>query len=230
MPKYFHRPGTLPKTAHKELKYKVVLYSNNTPRKVLYKSRTYYPSRKRYLQLLADNKPYFPKQWDWLGNPVKYELLLLGNWGEFIDKYTSPSGIVYDVVRKTKDGFVIKDIQPYYLEEKFKYYNAKKMIEFPDLIRLMVKEKCSKTLYTFNNKVVIEIFERDEIHLFILKNKDDAERLYDTIKRFYYLNKMSDCFFFHKPERGAELNNFYARISEQLGIPRTELKKTSTRV
>jgi hypothetical protein len=229
MPKYYHRRGTLPNSAHKYLKYKVVIYYNQKPKKILYKSRTIYPAREKYRQYLADNNPYFPKKWDWLGKPVKYELLLLGNWGEVLDKYESPAGVVYTVNRKAKDGFVIKAISPYYIEEKFKYYNKQKMITFKDIIKLMVNEKYSKMIMSLNNKVLIEIVEKDELHLFILKNRDDAMRLYETIKQFYHLNKISDCLFLMKPPRGCELNELYTRICKQVGISRTELKKQSTR-
>lgn len=230
MPKYYHRRGTLPNSAHKYLKYKVVIYYNQKPKKILYKSRTIYPAREKYRNYLANNNPHFPKKWDWLGKPVKYELVLLGNWGEVMERYAAPSGVVYTVNRETKDGFVIKAISPYYIEEKFKYYNQKKMVTFKDIIKLMVNEKYSKMILPFNNKVLIEIVEKDELHLFILKNQDDAERLYETIKKFYNLNKISDCLFLSKPARGAELSAFYARVCEQLGIGRLELKKRSTRV
>lgn len=229
MPKYYHRPGTLPKSAHKKLQYKVVLYLNKKQQKTLYKSRTIYPSRKKYDEFLSENTVYFPKKWNWLGKRVQYQLLLLGNWGEVMDKYQAPSGVVYNVGRARKDGFVIKDIQPYYVEEKFKYHNANKMITFKELMTFMAKERNSKTLIVFNNKLIVEIFEKDEVHVFILKNKDDAERLYATVKKFYYLNKMSDCFFFKKPTRGLELTDYIERITENTGISRRELNKTSTR-
>lgn len=229
MPKYYHRPGTLPKTAHKELQYKVVIYLNQKPRKLLYRSRTIYPARRKYYQYLADNQIIFPKMWDWLGNPVAYELLLLGNWGEAMETYKAPSGVVYNVVRANKEGFLIKEIQPYLIEEKIKYYNTGKMVVFKDVVKLMIKEKYTKTLITFNNKLLIEIFEKDELHLFILKNKADALRLYGEIKKFYYANNISDCFFFTAPPRGTEQLDFYQRINEKLGISRLQLRKVTTR-
>lgn len=229
MPKYYHRKGGLPKTVDRKLQYKVAIYSSQKKRKVLYKSRTIYPARSKYRQFLAENKPFFPKMWDWLGNPVNFELLLLGNWGESIDKYLAPSGVVYNVANKTKDGFFIKEIQPYKIEESFKYHNANKMVQFKDVIKLMVKEKYTKTLMTFANKVLIEIYEKDELHLFILKNKFDAQRLYDEIKKFYYANHITDCFFFTAPPLGAELNTLYNRVCEKLNITHNQLKKISTR-
>ena len=229
MPKYYHRPGTLPKTAHKELLYKVVVYHNQKPCKTLYKSRTIYPARRKYYEYLANNQIIFPKRWDWLGNPLTYELLLLGNWGEAMEVYKAPSGVVYNVGRKTKDGFLIKDIQPYLIEEKIKYYNQRKMVTFKDVVKIMVREKYTKTMLTFNNKLLIEIYEKDVLHLFILKNKMDAQRLYDEIKKFYHANNISDCFFFQPPPRGVEQYDFYQRISDKLGISRVELRKISTR-
>jgi hypothetical protein len=213
-----------------------VLYRNHKQKKVLYKSRTIYPARKKYLQYLENNQVFFPIKWAALGKPVQYELLLLGNWGDKMTKYRAPSGVVYDVNLDTKDKLLIKDklfikdIQPYYVEEKFKHYNAHKMIKFKDVVKLMVNEVYSKILLSFNNKVYLEIVEKDEIHLFILKNKADAERLYQTVKNFYYQNQLTDCFFFTKPLRGAELTELYARISKKLGIRRYELKKISTKV
>jgi hypothetical protein len=230
MPIYFHRPGKLPHTAHKNLHYKVVLYRNHKQRKVMYQSRTIYPARKKYLQYLENNRTIFPIKWDAFGKPVQYELLLLGNWGDKMTKYKAPSGVVYDVNLAANDGLFIKDIQPYYIEEKFKHYNTQKVIIFKDVAKLMMGEVYSKILFPFNNKLYLEIVEKDEIHLFILKNKADAERLYQTIKNFYYQNRLTDCFFFTKPMRGTELSELYERISSKLGISRYELKKTSTKV
>lgn len=229
MPKYYHGRGTLPKTAHREILYKVIVYSNHKRHKVLYKSRTIYPARRKYRQYLENNKPVFPKMWDWLGNPVNFELLLVGNWGESINKYEAPSGVVYNVANKTKDGFFIKEINPYLIEEKFKYHNINKMVTFKDVIKLMIKEKYTKTIMTFANKVLIEVFEKDELHLFIMKNKFDAQRLYDEVKKFYYNNHITDCFFFTAPNRGGELNTLYERVSKSLNISRNQLKKISTR-
>lgn len=227
MPKYFHRRGRLTKTAHTNLQYKVVIYRNQKQQKILYKSRTIYPARKKYFKYLDDNKTHFPVMWDWLGKPVTYELLLLGNWGEQMDTYKAPSGVVYSVA--TKDGFLIKEINPYYIEEKFKYFNAKKLVTFKDVIKLMVKEKHTKTIIAFNNKLLVEIFEKDELHLFILKNKYDSERLYGAVKKFYYENHLGDCFFFVKPDRGADLLAFYDRIADRLGYPRQLLRRVATR-
>lgn len=229
MPKYYHRPGTLPKTAHKELKYKVVIYANRKRQKVLYTSRTFYPAHRKYKQYLEENKPIFPKMWDWLGNPLTFELVLLGNWGDHVDKYEAPSGVVYNVAPKTSDGFLIKEIQPYQVEEKFKYHNANKMVTFKDVLKVMIRAKYTKTIITFANKVLIEIYEKDELHLFITKNKFDAQRLYDEVKKFYYNNNITDCFFFTAPPRGLELFELHERISQKLHISRSQLCKTSTR-
>lgn len=228
MPKYFHHRGNLNKTAHKYLQYKVVIYRNFKQYKILYKSRVIFPAQKRYKQYLENNQVYFPVKWDKYGKLIQYQLLLLGNWGEVMDKYTAPSGVVYNVGRITNDGFRIKNIQPYYLEEKFKYFKTKKIVRFKDVITLMMKERGTKTIMAVHNKLLIEVIEKEDMHLFILKNENDAQRLYKAIKQFYYLNKMSDCFFFKKPARGLELNALYARIVAITGIRQSELWKNST--
>jgi hypothetical protein len=124
---------------------------------------------------------------------------------------------------------VIKEIQPYLIEEKFKHYNTQKMITFKDLITLLMKEKYSKSIIAFHNKIAIEIFETEEIELFILKNKNDAKRLYHLIKKFYYDNKMTDCFFFNKPQNYMELITFYEKIHQKTGMTKTQVTKQSTR-
>lgn len=230
MPKYYHQTGVLPKNADKHLRYKVVIYVNQKRRKVLYSSRTIFPARRQYREILAENaKILFPKMWDWKGKRINAELLLVGNWGERLKKYKAPSGVVYDLPKQTKDGFLIKEIQPYLIEEKFKYYNTDKMVVFKDIIKLMMKETYTKTLITFSNKVLVDIYEKDEPHLFILKNKYDAQRLYDEIKKFYYLNQMGDCFFFNTPQLGKELTLLYERLHERIGISRLQLRKSTTR-
>ena len=228
MPKYFHRRGTLPKTVDKKLLYKVVIYSNHKKSKVLYTSRVIYPARRKYFEYLENNKIIFPKMWDWLGNPTNYELVLLGNSGDTIGKYKAPSGVVYNIAKKTKDGFFIKEINPYQVEERFKYHNTNKMVMFKDVVKLMVKETYTKTIMSFANKVLIEVFEKDELHLFILKNKFDAQRLYTEIKKFYYENHITDCFFFTAPPLGSELNELYKRIQQKLNISPSQLKKITT--
>lgn len=229
MPTYFHRTGRLPKTAHKGIQYKVELYCNRKKVKTLYKSRVIFPARKKYNDYLENNIIYFPKEWDWLGQETHYELLLVGNWGEALTQYKTPSGVIYNI-GKTKEGFIIKDIRPYFIEEKFKHYNAQKMITFKDLLAFLMKEKYSKSILFFHNKLLIEIMESDELHLFILKNKQDAERLYKLVKKFYYENKMTDCFFFNIPQSWAGKKELYDRIHEKLGMSKAMITRQSTRV
>ena len=226
MPKYHHGPGALPKNADRNLRYEVILYRNQRRKKLMYHSRVIYPAKEKYRELLAQPIPTFPQMWDWLGKPITYELVLLGNSGAGITKYKAPSGVVYDVA--AKDGFVVKDIQPYYMEESFKFHNENRMVKFKDVIKLMIKEENTKSIMVLTNKILIQVLEEDEMYLFVFKNKADAERLYGEVEKFYYNNKLPNCFFFTGPT-GWDITDLYIKICEKLKISRTQMKKISTR-
>lgn len=208
-------------------RYKVSIYENGKRRHVLGQFMSYSDAIDFYNQKLADNQTIFHKEINWLGEPMEHELILLGIGGKSVT--TKPNGMGGQTEIKMKPGskYVIKRVERYYIEEQFKYWNINKMITFKDLIKdVVLYNNHPKSVYRFNNKLLIIDDINDNYHLFIVKCKYDSVRLINLLRKFCQANGNVKIFFLYNYFNKREL---YAKISEKLGIKRNEIKKITTR-
>lgn len=210
----------------KNPKYKVVLYQNGKRTKTFAYFRTYPEAQLYYTQLIEDNQVFFAKEVNWLGVKLEFEIAILGKKGKKLTHIENELGIKTQITMQEGSEFFIKDISPYFIEEKFKYWNKNEMFTFRDLIkRVLMRTLTTKVVYCFNNKVLIIDDETDDYHLFIVKCEYDSVRLVDLIRKFCVTNNTNNVLFFYENFNTGEM---YPKIIEKLGIKRTELWKVTT--
>lgn len=210
----------------KNPKYKVVLYQNGERIKTFATFRTYPEAQAYYTTEIENNQVFFPKEINWLGVYLEFEIAILGKKGKKLTHVKDELGLNTEINMKEGSEFFIKDIAPYYIEEKFKYWNKNVMFTFRELIKsVLFRTLTTKIIYCFNNKVLIVDEETDDHHLFIVKCEPDSVRLVDLIRQFCITNQTTNVLFFYE---NFDSNEMFTKLVNKLGIKRTELWKTST--
>lgn len=208
--------------------YKILLYNNGKRIKVIDQVATYNESVKVYKEILAKNNCFFPKEYNWLGKNTDYELVLIGpKTGTSIKHFRNELGALVKV--KPKGDFVIKKVSVYCIEEVFKHKNTNSKHDFKSLVKnFLVNNDNTKVILSMNNKLVIEYFENDKLDVFVLKNKEDSQRLNETIKVFAHSNGLINFIFFNEPTLDT-VKRVYDALEENYGISREWMARTSTR-
>jgi histidinol-phosphate/aromatic aminotransferase/cobyric acid decarboxylase-like protein len=208
--------------------YEIVLYNNGKRVKVIKKYNLYTNAIKNYRSMIKNNKVYFNKETLWNGSKTDYELgLTAPNKNKPKEYFRNEFGAMVKI--KTKGNFVLKQINKYFVEEVFTDKLNNKKIVFRDLIKYLLKKKDTTcVIYVINNKVFIEYFENDDVDLYVLKNKDDAYRLSETIKEFVNVNQLTNFIFFQDPTLENKIR-IYDLLQEQYKITREYMYRIGTR-
>lgn len=206
--------------------YRVIIYNHGKKVRVLNEFTHYKEAKQYYNDILKDNTVYFKRMYNWKGKYTNYELVLVA------PKHIKPLEYVRNnlnaLVRiKSKGSHVIKKISEYSIEEVFKDKIDNKMITFKDIIKKHLKKKLTYVVIAFNNKIVIEHFEDEDLELYVLKNKEDSQRLLDTIKEFTFANNLTNYIFFSDPTLETR-KRLYNSLKENYGFSAEFLKKIST--
>ena len=205
-----------------------MLYNNGKRVKVIKKYNLYTNAIKNYRSMIKNNKVYFNKETLWNGSKTDYELgLTAPNKNKAKEYFRNEFGAMVKI--KTKGNFVLKQINKYFVEEVFTDKLNNKKIVFRDLIKYLLKKKDTTcVIYVINNKVFIEYFENDDVDLYVLKNKDDAYRLSETIKEFVNVNQLTNFIFFQDPTLENKIR-IYDLLQEQYKITREYMYRIGTR-
>jgi hypothetical protein len=208
--------------------YKILLYNRGKRVSVLGDANNYIDAVKVYNDTLKSNKCFFPKMCNWLGKETDYELVLIGpKSGTSIKHFRNEIGALVKVV--PKGDFVIKKISPYCVEEIFKHKNTDTKHTFKTLVKkFLVNNDNTRVVLSTNNKLVIQYFENDDLDVFVLKNRDDSQRLNETIKNFSYSNGLGNFIFFNDPTIDT-IRPIYDALEERYGISREWMSRVSTR-
>lgn len=207
--------------------YKILLYNAGKRIKVLDSTRTYSESLSSYKEILKGNKVFFPKEYDWLGDETDYELVLTGpKTGKSIEHFRNDMGALVKV--NTSGDFVIKKINPYYIEEEFKHKNTDLKYNFRGLVKDFLLGDNTMVVISINNKLVIEYFENESIDVFVLKNRSDSQRLNEVIKDFSYSNNLNNFIFFNDPTADT-IKRIYDSLETNYGISRRWMSRVTTR-
>jgi hypothetical protein len=210
------------------LPYKILLYNNGKRVNVLDRVDNYSNAVKIYNQIVKDNKCYFPKNYNWLGKETDYEVVLTGpKTGTSITYFRNDLGALVKVI--PKGNFVIKKITPYCIEEVFKHKNTDTKHTFRTLVKnFLVNNTNTRVILSINNKLVIQYFENDALDVFVLKNREDSQRLNETIREFSYANGLTNFIFFNDPTIDT-IRPIYDSLEANYGISREWMSRVSTR-
>jgi len=207
--------------------YRIIIYNHGKKVNIVGEFKKYNEASEFYKKTLTSNKVYFKRMYNWKGVLTNYELVLVA------PKHIKPLEYIRNdlnalVKIKTSGSHVIKKITEYLIEERFKDKIKNKMITFKDLIKLHLKSKLTYVVIAFNNKIVIEHFEDENLELYVLKNRDDAQRLLETLKQFTFANNLSNYIFFSEPTLETK-KRLYEVLKSEYGFSSDFLKKISTR-
>ena len=160
------------------------------------------------------------------GSPADYELGLIGPAdGKSVDYIRNNIGALVKV--KPKGDFILKKITPFEVEEEFLYKNTDKIYTFKEFVKDFLVNEKTNVIYTLNNKLIIEFFESDDIHLFVLKTNDESIRLNELIRDFSYSNDLTNFIFFTEPTKENKIR-LYDKLVDKLKVDRDYLQRVTT--
>lgn len=210
------------------LPYKILLYNNGKRVGLLDAAKDYSSAIKLYSDIIKGNNCFFPKKYNWLGVETDYEAVLIGpKTGTSITHFRNDLGALVKVV--PKGDFVIKKITTYCIEEIFKHKNTDTKHTFKTLVKqFLVNNSDTRVILSINNKLVIQYFENENLDVFVLKSREDSQRLNDTIKNFSYSNGLGNFVFFNDPTIDT-IKPIYDALEANYGISREWMARVSTR-
>lgn len=206
--------------------YQIILYNHGKRLKTFGTFEFYGDAIKEYKDLLAKNKVFLPKEVVWNGNKTDYELALTApSKNKAKEYYRDELGGLVKI--KPKGDFVIKQIERYLVEDRFKNKITGKYLTFRDLIRYLLRNKgLTYVITSINNKLVVERFENEDIDLFVLKNRKAANLLCDTLKEFNNANNLTNFIYFDNPS--FETKSRLYELLEQNGVSRDYMYRIQT--
>ena len=207
------------------MNYLVVLFKNNKKKKII-KSFV----RKNIAESFFETK--IKKSNDVKFNvevenslDVKYELALLSN---IEDK----DAILYKLdelgrntkIELTDSDYKIIKIEPYNISEKIYDWSKNKRISFDEFFSTYFKTKELKSVFSVNNKIVIQVDE--VVSLFSLKNVNESERFLNVLKDKMLEDKRSDGLFVK--DMNTLHRKYLYEILEKNGVDKKRLYRQST--
>jgi len=206
--------------------YKIILYNGGKRVKVIKKYLFYKNALNKYKELISNNKVYFSKEYYSHKGKTDYELVLIGpktnKSKEFI-----PNNFGGKLRIKAGGDFSIRRVEKYQIEETFLDKIEKEKINFKILVKKMVKNKgLTNVVYLLNNKVCFSFFEKNDLDLYVLKNRYDSRRLFFKIHEFVSSNDLSNFIFFDKPLMSNK-KELYDILENTYGISRDYMQKVT---
>jgi len=171
----------------------------------------------------TEKKPPFVKlQGGKRNRELKYELgLIFPN-----NRWSKPTFIRDELGRNTeallegKDGkFRIKELIPYWDEEKIYDFETKKRIRYHEMMEIILNVDDIGQIFTLNNKLFLQI--ENKIRMFGNKNIRDADRLFEIVKDD--LTKRGNGNFIFVKDITTHQRSILYEMLEGMGYKRTEL-------
>ena len=207
----------------KKWKYFVILFCNKKKVRVLQKSMTKNTIYDAWHEYKTEKKPPFVKlQGGKRNRELKYELgLIFPN-----NRWSKPTFIRDEMGRNAeallegKDGkFRIKELTPYWDEEKIYNFDTKKRIRYHEMMDIILKVEDVAQIFTLNNKLFLQV--EDKIQMFGNKNIRDADRLFEIVKKD--LTKRGVGNFIFVKDISTHQRKILYEMLEGMGYKRTEL-------
>lgn len=164
--------------------YNIVLFKNNNKKKLIKKYRKLKTAKNKFKQLLNKNKEIIFYQEFVNAEECKHYLAIVTNQ----EKIQKTLFLVDEIGRNIPvnidhPDFVFLEIKPFKIEEKIFDWEEQKKISLENLLKKYCSSNELKSIFTLNNKLCIQINEN--INLFSLKNKDDADRLLNILENMF---------------------------------------------
>jgi hypothetical protein len=202
-------------------KYFVILFCNKKKLRILYKCQKKNTIYDAWHEFKTQKKPPFVKlQGGKRQRELNFELgLIFPN-----NKWAKPTYIKDEMGRNveakmTDTKFRIKELIPYWDEEKIYDFDSKKRIRYHEMMEIILKVENIAQIFTLNNKVFLQV--ENDIRLFGNKNIADADRLFEIVKKDLTKRGYGN-FIFVKDITTPQRSHLYEML-ESKGYKRTEL-------
>jgi len=206
----------------KNLKYSVVLFCNNKKIKTLAKSAKRTIIYEYWNEFKTQKKPQYTKEFGGKRNQsLNFELALIFPNNRWATKKLYKRD---DLGRTTEvtmvdEKYRMKELIPYWDEEKVYNHETKKRIRYHELVDILINISEISQIFTLNNKIFVQI--ENDIKMFGNKNISDSERLFEILREDLLSRKKMN-FIFIKDITTSQRKNLYEML-EKKGYKRTEL-------
>jgi hypothetical protein len=209
----------------KKYNYMIILMLNNEKKKVLYKSNKRTVITEYWKECKTQKKPlYCAENRGRARTKLNFELALIYP----INRWTKEEDFIYvkdEVGRNIKLQLTengdhrIKDMIPWWEQEKIYDFQQKKHIFFDEIYDIIVKVTEPAQIFTLNNKIFVQV--DDDITVYKNKNLRDTERLFNILKTELLGNKRKN-FMFVRDVTSYQRRLLY-KMLEAKGFTRNEL-------
>lgn len=205
----------------KNWKYFVILFCNKEKVKVFHRSMTKNTIYEAWHEYKTEKKPPFVRlQGGKRQRELVYELgLIFPN-----NRWSKPTYIRDKLGRNiealmTDEKFRIKELIPYWEEEKIYDFDTKKRIRYHEMMNIIMKIEDIAQIFTLNNKLFLQV--EDKVRMFGNKNIKDSDRLFEIIKDDLRKRGVNN-FIFVKDINTHQRSQLY-KLLENMGYKKTEL-------
>jgi hypothetical protein len=200
----------------KKRKYKIILFCNKKRKRLIYQTVSLPAVRDLWYELKTEKKPRFVKEYGGKRNQkLDFELALIYPDNRWAKKKTVTKrddyGRLYEAGVDQK-GFRLKEIIPYWREEKIFDYKTRKHIRYHELIKVFEDVDDIAQIFTLNNKLFLQIEE--DVRMFGNKNLSDSERLFDLLREDLLKIKKGN-FIFVKDVTTNQRKNLYVILKKK---------------
>jgi hypothetical protein len=207
----------------KKRKYQIILFCNKERKKLFYKTINITAIRDLWYELKTEKKPRFLKEYGGKRNQkLEFELGLIYPDNRWAKTKTVTKrddfGRLIDVGVDMK-GYRLKEMIPYWVEEKVYDHDNKKHIRYHELLEIFEEVSEIAQVFTLNTKLFLQI--EDKVRMFGNKNLSDSDRLFDLLREDL-LNSKKGNFIFVKDITTQQRKTLY-NLLEKKGYKRTEL-------
>jgi hypothetical protein len=212
----------------KKWKYFVILFCNKKKLRILHKCMTKNTIYDAWHEFKTQKKPPFVKlQGGKRQRELTFELgLIFPN-----NKWSKPTYIRDEMGRNAEakliaieepamnNKFRIKEMIPYWEEEKIYDFDNKKRIYYYEMMDIILKVIDIAQIFTLNNKLFLQV--ENDVRMFGNKNIADADRLFDIVKADLTKRGIGN-FIYVKDITTHQRSQLY-RMLESKGYKRSEL-------
>jgi hypothetical protein len=171
-------------------KYFIILFCNKKKVRVLYKAQKKNTIYDAWHEFVTQKRPPFVQlQGGKRKQELKYELgLIFPN-----NRWSKPTYIRDELGRNVEaklmsmesasedNKFRIKELIPYWEEEKIYDFDSKKRIAYDEMMDIILKVEDIAQIFTLNNKLFLQV--ENDVRLFGNKNIADTDRLFDIVRK-----------------------------------------------
>lgn len=207
----------------KKRKYQIILFCNKKRKKLFYKTISLPAIRDMWYELKTEKEPRYIKEFGGKRNQkLDFELGLIYPDNRWAKNKTVTKrdefGRLIDVGVDMK-GYRLKEMIPYWQEEKIYDHDNKKHIRYHELLTIFEDVTEIAQVFTLNTKLFLQI--EDSVRMFGNKNLNDSDRLFDLLREDL-LNSKKGNFIFVKDIATSQRKTLY-NLLEKKGYKRSEL-------